>query len=306
MSEYTKKTDEFHLIQLESRVAYAVWNTRIIPAGEKLGFEVWTHFVGAGSKIEIKVEDKKGKSIAKQKGQVFGNYFAGSIIVPKKAREEITFTAKLPDHGLEMKSAPAIVIPLFKVTNQKWGQKEARGGDVVKLMADVEGVPDEMELLIHIYEYDQDGAHDFITKFPCRVKAKKIEAEWEYEYHEDTDEIPTEEEMKKYGGKYNPPEYFWVAELGGKRFGDEQESGLLEFKDWIEFRFEDDAGNPMADEDYRMKMPDGSEEKGKTDKDGFVKVSSMSPGNVLIELVDHPDIKIKLGNSYDQNRANST
>ena len=217
----------------------------------------------------------------------------------KRQKKKLLLPAKLPKHGIEMESKKAKVIPLIEITNMKWGQEEARRGDIVKMTADVEEASDDTEVMIYIYEYDQDEAHDFVTKFPTKIQNKKIEAEWEYEYHEDTDEIPTEAEMKKYGGKYNPPEYFWIAELAGKRFGDHQESGLLEFKDWIAFRFEDDVGNPMIDENYRMKMPDGSEEKGKTDKDGFVKVSSMYPGNVLIELVNHPDIKIKLGNGSD-------
>ncbi len=183
---------------------------------------------------------------------MYGDYFAGSVIVSKKAKEELFFTAKLPKHGLEKKSDTLRVIPPIKVTNMKWGQKEARREDVVKLSADIEGVPDETEVMIHIYEYDQDGAHDFITKFPCRVKNKKIEAEWDYEYHEDTDEIPTDEEMKEYGKTYNPPEYFFVVDVYGRRFGDEQESGLLEFKDWIGLLLKDWEGAPMKDTDFKI------------------------------------------------------
>lgn len=295
MAEYKKQTDETQVVTLESKIIQVFWGSRLATQEDKIEFEVWTQFVGNKSKIEIKVENKKGKSVAKTKGGVFNNQFRGAIIVPKKAKESITFTAKLPDHGLEMKSAPATVIPAIAVTNQKWSQKEARRGDVVKLTADVEGLPDETEVMIHIYEYDQDEAHDFIAKLPVTINDSKIEVEWAYEYHEDTDEIPTDEEKKKYGNKYNPPEYFWVVEYGGKRFGEKQESGLLVFKDWIKFRFEDDVGNPMAEEKYKMKMPDGTQETGKTDKDGFIKVENMSPGSVTIELVDHPNMTIKSG-----------
>jgi len=181
MTEYTKPTDEVHVINLPSKITHAIWRTKAACVEDKAVFEVWTHFVGNGSDIQIKVEDKRGKKIEKIKGKVYGDYFAGSILVPKKAKEELSFTAKLPKHGLEMKSDTLKVIPPIKVTNMKWGRKEARREDVVKLSADIEGVPDETEVMIHIYEYDQDSAHDFITKFPCRVKNKKIEAEWEYE-----------------------------------------------------------------------------------------------------------------------------
>jgi len=284
MAEYTKPTDEVHVITIESKITHAIWRTRVACVKEKAVFEVWTHFVGNGSEIQIKVEDKRGKKIEKLKGKVYGDYFAGSILVSKKAKEELSFTAKLPKHGLEMKSDTLRVIPAIKVTNMKWGQKEARREDVVKLSADIEGVPDETEVMIHIYEYDQDGAHDFITKFPCRVKNKKIEADWEYEYHEDTDAISTDEEMKEYGKSYNPPEYFWVVDVAGKRFGEEQESGLLEFKDWIEIDLRDINGQIVPNEDYTIHLPDGKKRDGTLDSNGYARVEDIPPGKFTVEF----------------------
>lgn len=283
MTEYTKPTDEVHVINLPSKITHAIWRSKAVCVEDKAVFEVWTHFVGNGSDIQIKVEDKRGKKIEKLKGKVYGDYFAGSFIVPKKAKEELSFTAKLPKHGLKKKSGPLKVIPPILVTNLKWGQKEARREDVVKLSADIEGVPDETEVMIHIYEYDQDGAHDFITKFPCRVKNKKIEAEWEYEYHEDTDDIPTDEEMKKYGKSYNPPEYFFMIDVYGQRFGDEQESGILEFRDWIEISLVDGLGNPLSDVEYTMTLPDKSKRTGRTDKKAYAIEEDIPPGKISIE-----------------------
>lgn len=285
MAEYTKSTDEVHIVTLESKITHAIWRSKAACMEEKAVFEVWTHFVGNGSDIQIKVEDKHGKKIKKLTGKVYGDYFAGSILVPKKAKEELSFTAKLPKHGLEMKSDTLKVIPPIAVTNMKWGQEEARREDLVKLSADIEGVPDETEVMIHIYEHDQDGAHDFITKFPCRVKNKKIEAEWEYEYHEDTDEIPTDEEMKEYGKTYNPPEYFWVVEVYGKRFGQKQESGLLEFKDWLEIEIFDENSKSLANAQYTLRLADGEERKGNVDENGYTKEEDVPPGkiNILFE-----------------------
>ena len=286
MTEYTKPTDEVHVVTLESKITHAIWRTKAACVEEKAVFEVWTHFVGNGSDIQIKVEDKRGKTVGKIKGKVYGDYYAGSVIVPKKAKEELSFTTKLPKHGLEIKSNIAKVIPPILIKNMKWGQKEARREDVVKLSADIEGVPDETEVMIHIYEHDQDGAHDFITKFPCQIKNKKIEAEWEYEYHEDTDEIPTDEEMKEYGKNYNPPEYFWVGEIGGKRFGDKQESGLLEFRDWIEIELIDEEGNPIAGAEYVLNLPDGEEKKGKLNSQAYIKEEDVPPGKCQVSFPD--------------------
>lgn len=280
MSDYKKQTDEIHEITLESEITAAEWGSKVATVGSQAYLEVWTHFVGSGSEIEIEVEDNSGKKIETIKGQVFGGYFANSLVVPEKATKELTFTAKLPDHGLEKKSGILKVNPSFKVTNLKWSKKEARRGDLVKLTADTEGLADGTEVMVSIFEHDQDGAHDFITKVPTRVKGRRIEAEWEYEYHEDTDEIPTDEEMKKYGGSYNPPEYFFVVDGHGQRFGERQESGLLRFKDWIEIAITEDSEEVVGETEYELALPDGSVRKGKLDSSGRAREEDVLPGKV--------------------------
>lgn len=295
MSEYKKQTDEVHEVKLDSKITTAAWMQKIATVGDTVSFFVQTHFVGNGSDVEVKFEDKKGKirlSTGDEpgtmkgtvSGKVYGDRFMGTIVVPEKAREELKFTVKLNKHGLEMKSKPIIVFPKINVTNLKWGQKEARRGDIVKLSADVENLPDDAEVMIIIYEYDQDGAHDFITKFPCRVKNKKIETEWEYEYHEDTDEIPTQEEKEKYRKNYNPPEYFFVIDFYGQIFGDEQESGLLEFKDWIEISLKDEKGVAVGDIEYELTLPDNSTRKGKLDSNGRAREKDVPPGRSKVSF----------------------
>lgn len=278
--EYKKQTDKEHKETLESEIVRAVWFGKVACVGSKLGFEVWTHFVGSGSDIEIEIKDKGGKTIEKIKGKVYGDKFGGSIIVPENAKEELTFTAKLPKHGLEKKSGP---VRLIRVWNLKWGQKEARRGDFVKLSAEVEGLPDDSEVMVYIYEHDQDGAHDFITKFPVKVKNKKIETEWEFEYHEDTDDIPTEEEKQRYGRNYNHPEYFFaINPLCCKA-----KSDLLMFKDWIEINLVDINNVPIPNEDYILHLPDGKQRKGKLDKNGFAKEKDIPPGQCKAEFPNY-------------------
>lgn len=293
MPEYKKQTDKIHEIKLDSKITNVNWRQKSVVVGNKVSFFIQTHYVGNESDIEIKFEDKKGKvkvstidNPKKTKGsitdKIYGNQYMGTIIVPEKAKEELKFTVKLKKHNIEMKSKPIKVYPKVNITNLKWSQKEARRGDIVKLSADVENLPDAEEIMILIYEYDQDGAHDFITKFPCPVKNKKIETEWEYEYHEDTDEIPTQKEKEKYGKNYNHPEYFFVIDFYGQRFGDNQESKLLEFKDWIEFELIDTSGNPIKEEEYELTFADGTKKKGKLDKEGKVRIEDVPPGKAEI------------------------
>jgi hypothetical protein len=70
-----------------------------------------------------------------------------------------------------------------------------------------------------------------LRKYQRCFRGTQLQLQWEYEYHEDTDEIPTEDEMQKYGKHYNPPEYFFVVIIDGVKIGKGQESGFLKFMD---------------------------------------------------------------------------
>jgi hypothetical protein len=182
----------------------------------------------------------------------------------------------LKKHGLKEKSEEMEIIPPIEITNAKWSQPEARRGDVLKLTADVSGAQDGTEALIEIYEHDADGAHDFITKLSVLVENKKVEVEWEYEYHEDTDDIPTKEETEK---GYNPPEYFFKVII----YGQEAKSGLLKFKDWVELELVDEDGQPVGDQAFIVYMADGSQKKGNLDEDGYTRLEDVPPGPIRIE-----------------------
>ena len=278
--EHRQQTDQIKKIQLPSSLERVAWTKRTASADALVGFEILTSFVGNGSQIEIELSDHTGKRFGKYKERICGNRFWAQIKIPSEAKEALYADVKLPKHGLQMKSGPLIVLPAVDITNAKWDKKEARRGDILKLTADVKGIPDGTEGLIEIWEHDADGAHDLITKFPVTVKGKKVEAEWEYEYHEDTDEIATEEELKKYGNKYNPPEYFFrvkVAETSA-------DSGLLEFKDWIEISLVDRKGKPIGGESYVLVLPDGQQKQGKLDAKGFARLENLPPGRCEVRF----------------------
>ena len=91
------------------------------------------------------------------------------------------------------------------------------------------------------------------------------------------DDIPTEEESEM---GYNPPEYFFRVRMG-EIFVD---SGLLEFKDWIEIELRDEDGNPIVEEEYTLILPDGSEKKGNLDKNGCAREIDIPPGKIIIKF----------------------
>jgi hypothetical protein len=289
-SKFTKPTDSAEEIKLESALIYADWRQGAAYAGGRAGFEVVTVFVGNGATIEISGKSEKGKKLGKIKDVMEANKYVGFFDIPADTEpgDHVSFEAKLPANSIGGESGTIPVYPAPVVTNMKWSAKEARRGDVLKLTADIDKVPGGTEALVTIFEYDRDGAHDKIAEIPAVIKDMKLDVEWEYEYHEDVDELPTSEEARRYGSSYNPPEYFFVIDINGFKAGMQRESGILAFKDYIEISLLDVEGNPKADERYVIHFPDGSTKEGRLDPRGMAREDGIPPGNISVEF---PDIK---------------
>jgi hypothetical protein len=284
MSEHQGTSDQIKKVELPSSIQQVLWTKPYAAAGAEVGLEVFTQFVGNNSEMKIDLSDKSGKKFETIKAKISGNHFWKQITVPEKAKDELYAEVKLPKHGLNKKSNCLNVYPAVQIKNCKWDKKEARRGDILKLTADVLNVYEGTEAEIQIWEHDQDGAHDFITKFTKTVKNRKIEAEWEFEYHEDTDDIPTEEEAEK---GYNPPEYFFRVIIAGIS----ADSELLEFKDWIEIELKDLKGLPIKEEEYILTFPDGKQKKGRLDDNGCTKLENILPGRYKIIFPKKEDVK---------------
>ncbi len=282
MADYKAQTDQTSKIQLPSAIAVVQWDKTMAAPGGVVGLEVLTVYVGNGAELKIDLKDQNGANLGSFSDKLYGNKFWAQIKVPANAKQALYAEVKLSKHGLQMQSPALILLPLIEIKNAKWDKKEARRGDILKLTADVNNAPEGAEAQIEIWEYDQDGSHDLITQLSTTVKNKKIEMEWEYEYHEDTDEIPTEEERQKYGLHYNPPEYFFRVKIGEVQ----ADSVLLEFKDWIKIKLQDDFGDPVTNVEYILNCADGKEIRGKLDKGGTAMEKDVPPGKVTIEFID--------------------
>jgi hypothetical protein len=284
MTEYKGSTNKTNKIKLTPEINRVVWTRGFVCAGGKSGLEIDTHFVGNGSDLKIQLKDSTGKSMGNIDAKITGNKFWKEVVVPENAKDFLTAKVKLPKHSLEMDSNPLTVLPLIKIKNLKWDKSEARRGDILTLTAEVMGIYDGAEAEIQIWEHDSDGAHDLITKIPVIVKKRKIELQWEYEYFEDTDDIPTAEETEK---GYNPPEYFFRVIVGGIS----ADSGLLGFKDWIEIELKDTSGKPYSGADYILYLPDGTESDGKLDEDGKARIDNLLPGPYKFKFPELTDEK---------------
>ena len=288
--EFTKGTDAEHEIKLTSSLVYATWQTDVAYGGQKVGIEVGTAFVGNGAKIKIKGRSEQGKKLGKLTDTIRNNKFVGQLEVPDDIEigDEVYYEVEISKNNISGESDRIPARPAIQVTNMRWSAAEARRGETVALSADLAGVGDGTEVKVTIYEYDQNNAHDKIAELPAIVSNEQLEISWEYQYYEDADEIPTQEEIQRYGGDYNPPEYFFTVTVGQLAFGREQDSGLLRFKDWIEVRYRDADGNPVANAEYVLTLPDGEEREGSLDSDGFARVEDVPPGVCQVRFIDPP------------------
>lgn len=280
-----KGTDTEHEVKLESAILESRWTCARASAGRDIGYIVRTTFVGDGGPIQLEMKNDKGKTLAKVSTVIDANILTGTLTVPADIEmgDGIVLLAKLSKHGLSMESDRVPVEVASEVTDMKWSVPEARRGDLVDLICKTKNVRSGTPVELTIWEFDSDGAHDRITDISTTADADEIQASWAFEYHEDTDEMPTKEDVERYGGTYNPPEYFFTAEIDGTVFGKQQESGILNFKDWLLIKLHDEFGKPWADEPYRITFADGSVREGRLDADGMAREEDLPPGQATVE-----------------------
>lgn len=275
MLGYQGNTNDTYPNTLSSSIEQVMWTRPLAAVGGIVRLEVTTHFVGNHASLEIELLDQQGERHGVFEDHIYGNRFAADIRIPVDAEHALFAKAKLPAHGLEKMSSPLLLLPAIEITNAIWSQDVARRGDILTLSADVEEAPDGLEAIVTIYEHDADGAHDTITQFPTLIEGNRIEAEWEFEYHEDTDDIPTDEEAER---GYQAPEYFFRVRAGGVH----ADSPLLAFKDWIQVELISADGEPVANAEYELTLPDGSTRTGTLDENGISREEDIPPGPIRL------------------------
>ena len=286
--KFTKGTDEEHEVKLDSKLISATWTQSLATGGKTAAFQIRTCFVGEGAPVKVVGKSANGKKLGKIKGVMAANTFCEEFDIPEDIEigDEVFFEFELSKNSIDGESDHIPAVPPLTVTNMKWSAREARRGDTLTLTSDIKGVRNGTEVRVVIYEYDERGADDRIAEIPTLVSDNKIEVSWEYEYHEDTDEIPSQSELDQYGGAYNPPEYYFVVKYGGVEYGRDRASGLLMFKDVIEIKLVDRDGEPKKGEKYEVTLPDGSKKEGKLDGQGLARIEDVPPGPYRVWFPD--------------------
>ncbi len=284
--KFTKATDSKEKLTLSSMLVYAEWQQSYAPAGQQAFFEIGTLFVGQGAPVEVKGKSSKGKSLGKVTGKIRGNKFIGAFAIPPdvKTGELVYFDVQLPKNGLSAKSNSVAVVPPILVTDMHWSAQEVHRGDVLTLNAKIENVPGSAAVKTIVYEFDADGAHDKIAEIAATVENKKVALEWAFDYPDNTEEIPTQSDLQRYGRKYASPKYFFTVKIDNQEFGRRQESGFVVFCDSIEITLRDRKGQVGANEQYTVELPDGTTQQGQLDQNGYAKLESLPPGKCVIKF----------------------
>ena len=296
---FQAQTDTPKKITLESHLVAATWLGDAVYGGFDAKLEIITTFVSYGSPIKIKCCTEKGKTITNVEAKVTSKRLVIDIPIPEKVPVgELAYCiVKLPKHGLEIDSNSVITCQPIRISSMKWGAKEVRREDVVKLSVKFASeIPDNTDALVVIYEYDSRGRHDPVVKIPTVVKNNALDLHWEFQYPGHTSKIPTEADLQPYGRHYQQPQFFFVVVIDGIKLGENQESGLLRFKDFLEILLLDHYDNPLRNHNIEITYADGSNLKTKTDSTGLVNISETKPGsvNLTYELPLYETLEIKL------------
>jgi hypothetical protein len=281
-------TDQQNTAQLTSSIIFATWNCCRASGGTNVEIEVRTAYVGEGAQIQIRLHSEQSGALGGVDDTIFGNRYCADVLIPASVHvdEKIWFTATLPQLGLSADSEKIPAVPPIQMISMHWGQQQAGRGDVIDIRAEFLGLRDIVPCEVHILEHDQQGNHDPINRIPSEIRNGRLNLQWEYQYHEEIGKIPTETELQPYGTHYNHPEYFFVVEIDGQRFGDGQESGMLTFKDWFEVVLTDEAGNSIQNKKCTFYLPDGQSFDKLTDANGRIRIEHIPPGGIRYELPD--------------------
>jgi hypothetical protein len=281
---YTKPSGQPQKIQVQSNLIYALWACGRAWAETEAPFIVKTALVGEGAEVKVKLLNASGKTLAKTSDKIFGNYLHGAIAVPSTVKPDdiLLLEVELPKHRLSVDSNQVPAGPSLKPRSMQWSKKETKRGDVLKLQAQFVDLPENTDAEVTIYEFDKDGNHDPLITLPTVIKNNTLDLSWEYQYQDETDQIPTQTDLKPYQKNYKHPQYFYVIEIDGCRIGSKQESGLLKFNDAITLSLVDPDGTVRANETYKITFPDGTEKKGTLDANGKATLD-LPPGPFTVE-----------------------
>ena len=288
-------TDSPQKITVESRLIYILWLQGRAYAGFEAEFEVKTLLVGDGGVVKVTCRTEKGKKLDKIAGVMVLNRFRGKVLIPESVKPDdfIYLEVELPKHHLSDESNRIPVRPPVEVSSMTWSKQEIHRDEEVTMTCNfTNGVEDGDTVSVEVLEYDSAGIFTKVVTIPTTVTAMKIELNWQFIFQDDTNDIPTDKELKKYGKSYTQPCYFFIVKVDTISIGMKQESGLLKFLDWVEISLSDNEGEPCPDIKGSLTLADGSRKDFTLDDQGAHKLEEIVPGPISITFEDIPKVTI--------------
>jgi len=172
-------------------------------------------------------------------------------------------------------------VVIFNVHKAKWSKEIAKIGDKVKLSAETMGYENGKKAIVQIYKRDLKGPDTVVKTLEKEVQNNKIEFELENKFEEESgSQIMCDKQ------NYSSAGYYFEVIIDQTK----SRSDLLFNEDFIEIELKDDQGNPKANEEFILYLPNGKIEKGKLDANGYKKVEKIPAGKYSVKF---PNLKKK-------------
>jgi len=178
----------------------------------------------------------------------------------------------------------ANVIPI-SLSNAQWSGDTAEVEEAVTMTADVVGYDPGTEATFSVYKRDLRGADELVTTIQAQTEASTVQAEWQYEYPEETE--GTEDDQTGMGRPtgYSNPDYYFIVRVEGRQ----ARSGFLVINDTLEIELKDPDEEPVPDEEYILYLPSGEIRTGTLDGNGTAQEENIPPGYCEIRFPNLPD-----------------
>ncbi|THB74177.1 MAG: hypothetical protein D6B28_02495 [Gammaproteobacteria bacterium] len=110
MSEYKRKTEKTHEVNLQSKINFCHWRKHSALICTEVFFDVSTEFIADGTEITISAKDANNKVSDTISDVITDNKLLGKYTIPENAEDNITLTARINDYSLSTKSSPLLVL----------------------------------------------------------------------------------------------------------------------------------------------------------------------------------------------------
>lgn len=175
-------------------------------------------------------------------------------------------------------------IQLIGISTAKWSKTSARVGDKMKLKAESFGIDSGVPASISVFMKDSRSSDKLISLIKTAVDKDAIEAEWVFEYDEDSGspDLGRGESVKP-----SHPKFYFNVSAGGCS----QRSDILQMTDDLDIELYDENGKAIPGQEYVVYLSNGEIRKGKLDKDGKATIKDIPPGKSRVSYPNLPDAK---------------